>query len=290
MFALQGAFVSVPLSLFPRHTPSSDAARALSLCARPPKHQRLARRPAAAPVDAARAPAVALDEQKDSVGRVAFLPSHRIDPRTRKSARAPQARPTDPLPSPSARTRKHLNPPSPTPAPQSPLRKHNTTTAPASSTATPHRAAAARTTSARRPLAAPIARPPLRRAPAVVVRADSRDSGFTAGFILGGVVFGALGFLFAPQISRALLGEDDRLRLPRVLADADAASSAPRDPEAAKQDLIDKIAQLNASIDEVASQLRQKEDTAGGGGGGNGSNPVAAAVERANAAVEQALG
>lgn len=114
------------------------------------------------------------------------------------------------------------------------------------------------------------------------MRADSRDSGFTAGFILGGVVFGALGFLFAPQISRALLGEDDRLRLPRVLADDPAL---PRDPEAAKQDLIDKIAQLNASIDEVASQLRQKEDTAGGGSGG-GPAAVAAAVER----VEQALG
>jgi hypothetical protein len=147
---------------------------------------------------------------------------------------------------------------------------------------------------ARRPrgalLLAPTRPPLLRRRhtlPSVVVRADSRDSGFTAGFILGGVVFGALGFLFAPQISRALLGEDDRLRLPRVLSDAEP--SAPRDPEAAKQDLIDKIAQLNASIDEVASQLKQKEDTAGGGGGGNG-NAVSAAVERASAAVEQALG
>lgn len=121
------------------------------------------------------------------------------------------------------------------------------------------------------------------------MRADSRDSGFTAGFILGGVVFGALGFLFAPQISRALLGEDDRLRLPRVLAGEDAPA-LPRDPEAAKQDLIDKIAQLNASIDEVASQLRQKEDTAGGGNGSGGGNGAAAAVERVGAAVEQALG
>lgn len=121
------------------------------------------------------------------------------------------------------------------------------------------------------------------------MRADSRDSGFTAGFILGGVVFGALGFLFAPQISRALLGEDDRLRLPRVLAD-DPAASLPRDPEAAKQDLIDKIAQLNASIDEVASQLRQKEDTAGAATTGGNGSAAAAAAERVGAAVEQALG
>jgi hypothetical protein len=152
-------------------------------------------------------------------------------------------------------------------------------------------AAAPNAPAASRCLAAPA---PARRAPPrgglLAARAsDSRDSGFTAGFILGGVVFGALGFLFAPQISRALLGEDDRLRLPRVLATDEPA--APRDPEAAKQDLIDKIAQLNASIDEVASQLRQKEDTAGAGGnGGGGGATVAAAIDRAGVAVEQALG
>lgn len=33
----------------------------------------------------------------------------------------------------------------------------------------------------------------------------------------------------------------------------------PKDPEATKQDLIDKIAQLNASIDEVAAQLKSKD-------------------------------
>lgn len=75
-----------------------------------------------------------------------------------------------------------------------------------------------------------------------------------AGFVMGGVVFGALGFLFAPQISRALLGEDQRLRLPRFMEE-----EVPKDPEATKQELIDKIAQLNASIDEVASQLKPKE-------------------------------
>lgn len=48
------------------------------------------------------------------------------------------------------------------------------------------------------------------------------------------------------QISKALLGDDARLRLPRFLED-----EAAKDPEATKQDLIEKIAQLNASIDEV---------------------------------------
>lgn len=28
----------------------------------------------------------------------------------------------------------------------------------------------------------------------------SSDGGFMAGFVMGGVVFGALGFLFAPQV------------------------------------------------------------------------------------------
>jgi len=39
-------------------------------------------------------------------------------------------------------------------------------------------------------------------------------SGFSSGFILGGIVFGTLGFLFAPQISKAILGEDGKLKLP----------------------------------------------------------------------------
>ncbi|KIY99309.1 hypothetical protein MNEG_8654 [Monoraphidium neglectum] len=85
-------------------------------------------------------------------------------------------------------------------------------------------------------------------------RAERGDSGFTTGFIMGGVVFGALGFLFAPQISRALLGDDSRLRLPRFMEE-----EAPKDPEATKQELIDKIAQLNASIDEVAATLKAKD-------------------------------
>ncbi|KIZ00476.1 hypothetical protein MNEG_7484 [Monoraphidium neglectum] len=56
------------------------------------------------------------------------------------------------------------------------------------------------------------------------------------------------------EISRALLGDDSRLRLPRFMEE-----EVPKDPEATKQDLIDKIAQLNASIDEVAATLKAKD-------------------------------
>lgn len=89
-----------------------------------------------------------------------------------------------------------------------------------------------------------------------MARAESgrNNDSFVTGFVVGGVVFGALGFLFAPQISKALLGDDQRLKLPRFLED-----EQPKDPEQTKQDLIEKIAQLNASIDEVAAQLKVKE-------------------------------
>lgn len=49
------------------------------------------------------------------------------------------------------------------------------------------------------------------------------------GFVVGGAIFGALGFLFAPQISAALLSEDQRLKLPKFLDDEE------KSPEATKQ-------------------------------------------------------
>lgn len=60
------------------------------------------------------------------------------------------------------------------------------------------------------------------------------------------------------QISRALLGDDQRLKLPRFMEDEQI-----KDPEATKQDLIEKIAQLNSSIDEVAAQLKTREAVEG---------------------------
>jgi hypothetical protein len=67
------------------------------------------------------------------------------------------------------------------------------------------------------------------------------------------VVAGVLGYVFAPQISQALLREEQRIRLPRFLDDED------EDPEITKQNLADKIAQLNSAIDDVSAQLKSQE-------------------------------
>jgi hypothetical protein len=61
--------------------------------------------------------------------------------------------------------------------------------------------------------------------------------------------------VFAPQISEALLGDDQRLRLPRFMEEEE------EDPEVTRQNLADKIAQLNSAIDEVSSQLKANEVT-----------------------------
>ena len=61
-----------------------------------------------------------------------------------------------------------------------------------------------------------------------VVRASRESGSFWSGVVIGGVVFGVLGFVFAPQISQALLGDDQRLRLPRFLEEED------EDPEVTK--------------------------------------------------------
>ncbi|CAL8462341.1 g1874 [Coccomyxa elongata] len=89
----------------------------------------------------------------------------------------------------------------------------------------------------------------------VAVRAERNGNGggFLTGFVVGGAIFGALGFLFAPQISAALLSEDQRLKLPKFLDEEE------KDPEATKQDLADKIASLNAAIDDVSAQLKAQD-------------------------------
>eukprot|EP00887_Chlorella_sp_A99_P002801 scaffold6.g2801.t1 len=79
----------------------------------------------------------------------------------------------------------------------------------------------------------------------------SSSGGFLSGFVVGGVIFGVLGFVFAPQISKALLGDDERLKLPRFMEE--------QDPEVTKQNLADKIAQLNAAIDDVSAQLKAND-------------------------------
>ncbi|PON49501.1 Low-density receptor-like protein [Trema orientale] len=92
------------------------------------------------------------------------------------------------------------------------------------------------------------------------VRADYRDGNrgggggggdFVAGFLLGGAVFGTLAYIFAPQIRRSLLNEDEygfrRARRPIYYDEG---------LERTRQTLNEKISQLNSAIDNVSSRLR----------------------------------
>ncbi|XP_009347229.1 uncharacterized protein LOC103938903 isoform X1 [Pyrus x bretschneideri] len=89
-----------------------------------------------------------------------------------------------------------------------------------------------------------------------VVRAGadkpSSASIFVGGFVLGGIVVGALGCVYAPQISKALAGADrkDLMRkLPKFIYDEEKAL------EKTRKILAEKIAQLNSAIDDVSAQL-----------------------------------
>ncbi|OWM68336.1 uncharacterized protein LOC116212472 [Punica granatum] len=92
----------------------------------------------------------------------------------------------------------------------------------------------------------------------LIIRA-SRDEGrpssasvFVGGFVLGGIVMGALSCAYAPQISKALTGADrkDLMRkLPKFIYDEEKAL------ERTRRILAEKIEQLNSAIDEVSSQL-----------------------------------
>ncbi|XP_031474585.1 uncharacterized protein LOC116246836 [Nymphaea colorata] len=95
---------------------------------------------------------------------------------------------------------------------------------------------------------------------------------FVGGFILGGIIVGALGCIYAPQISKALAGADrkDLMRkLPKFIYDEEKAL------EKTRKILTEKIAQLNSAIDEVSSQLRA-DDTANGAA--TASDEVEAAI------------
>ncbi|KAK6939112.1 hypothetical protein RJ641_032620 [Dillenia turbinata] len=85
----------------------------------------------------------------------------------------------------------------------------------------------------------------------------SSASFFIGGFVLGGLVVGTLGCVYAPQISNALAQTDrkDLMRkLPKFIYDEEKAL------EKTRKTLAEKIAQLNAAIDDVSAQL-QSDDT-----------------------------
>ncbi|XP_019187493.1 PREDICTED: uncharacterized protein LOC109181962 isoform X2 [Ipomoea nil] len=92
---------------------------------------------------------------------------------------------------------------------------------------------------------------------------DGRSSSagiFVGGFVLGGLVVGALGCVFAPQISKALAGADrkDLMRkLPKFLYDEEKVL------EKQRKILAEKIEQLNSAIDDISAQLRSEDNPNG---------------------------
>ncbi|KAI9073400.1 hypothetical protein K1719_044633 [Acacia pycnantha] len=88
---------------------------------------------------------------------------------------------------------------------------------------------------------------------------DGRPSGasiFVGGFILGGLIVGTLGCVYAPQISKALAGADRKelmRKLPKFIYDEEKAL------EKTRKVLAEKIAQLNDAIDDVSAQIRSEE-------------------------------
>ena len=65
--------------------------------------------------------------------------------------------------------------------------------------------------------------------------------------LVGGAVFGALGFLFAPQLSKTLLGGK------RAISKA-LDEEAEDELEVTRQNLNEKIAALNAAIDNFSKE------------------------------------
>ncbi|VVB14784.1 unnamed protein product [Arabis nemorensis] len=79
---------------------------------------------------------------------------------------------------------------------------------------------------------------------------------FIAGFLLGGALFGTVGYIFAPQIRRSILNEDED----------EYGFNKPKQPtyydeglEKTRETLNEKIGQLNSAIDNVSSRLRGRE-------------------------------
>ncbi|CAI8583946.1 unnamed protein product [Vicia faba] len=83
---------------------------------------------------------------------------------------------------------------------------------------------------------------------------DNREGGggeLIAGFLLGGAIFGTLAYVFAPQIRRSLLDENEygfrRARKPIYYDEG---------LEGTKETLNEKIGQLNSAIENISSRLR----------------------------------
>ncbi|KAL3830531.1 hypothetical protein ACJIZ3_019333 [Penstemon smallii] len=103
---------------------------------------------------------------------------------------------------------------------------------------------------------------------ALTVQASYSDGGrqgsasiFIGGFVLGGLIVGTLGCVYAPQISKALAGADKKdlmKKLPKFLYDEEKAL------EKQRKKLAEKIEQLNSAIDNVSNQLRTEQESPNG--------------------------
>jgi predicted RNase H-like nuclease (RuvC/YqgF family) len=99
---------------------------------------------------------------------------------------------------------------------------------------------------------------------------DGFASGFLAGAIFGGVVGGVLGTLITRRETELIAEDEPQLT---QAADAKKASAKRRqmrasesdgmEMETARRSLEDKIAQLNATIDEVRQQLGNVNSNSG---------------------------
>ncbi|CAA0827978.1 Unknown protein [Striga hermonthica] len=82
-------------------------------------------------------------------------------------------------------------------------------------------------------------------------RSSGSGAEFVAGFLFGGAVFGTLACMFAPQIRRTLLNEDEygfkRAKGPIYYDDGF---------EINRHTLYEKISQLNSAIEKISSRLR----------------------------------
>ncbi|KAK1392085.1 PHD-type domain-containing protein [Heracleum sosnowskyi] len=102
--------------------------------------------------------------------------------------------------------------------------------------------------------------PKTKRSLSVCAEYDDQRGGsggdFVAGFLIGGALFGTLGYLFAPQIRRSLLNEDEygfrRAKRPIYYDEG---------LEKTRETLNTKISQLNSAIDNVSTRLRGGKTT-----------------------------
>ncbi|CAH1446237.1 unnamed protein product [Lactuca virosa] len=94
---------------------------------------------------------------------------------------------------------------------------------------------------------------------------SNNGNAFVGGFVLGGLIIGTLGCVYAPQISKALsvAGTDKKellKKLPTFIYDEEKAL------EKTRKKLTEKIAQLNDAIDDVSSQLKSDDEESIGNG------------------------